>query len=423
MKKLSILSLARQNIRRRIFRNLMIIITVALASGTLFTASMLLRGVEKGIKEGVNSLGADLMVMPQSVEGNIRSLLTGESDSMIMGGLETGELIDLNLMPEIAKVDGVGAVTPQLYLSTWDEGGACCRLANVSIIGFDPQTDFIVQRLAENKYEIKKPFANDEIFLGYNLTVEMADYEVIRVWEVYGYRFKVIGRLKKTGTALDWAMFIPMGGIWEMIKKAPSNAAPEAAERISKVREGLTSVFLIRVNSLEVDPKELSVQLKAIVPGMSVVSTAEMVTRLQRQLHGTMKSLIYSGIIVWIMSVLVVGAIFSVVINERKREIGLLRAIGFRRNSVFRMIMYESSMLSGFGGFVGLFVGLVIITQLKGFFQETLKMPFMWPSDGFLTVLILICLAAGLASGVLGALYPAARSSLMEPLQAIRTGE
>ncbi len=423
MKRSSIFGLARQNIKRRIFRNLMIIITAALATGTLFTASMLLRGVEKGIKEGVNSLGADLMIMPQSVEGNVRSLLTGESDSMIMGGLETGELIDMNLMPEIAKVDGVGAVTPQIYLSTWDEGGACCRLANVSIIGFDPQSDFIVQCLAENKYEIKKPFADDEIFLGYNLTVEMADYEVIRVWEVYGYRFKVIGRLKKTGTALDWAMFIPMGGIWDMIKKAPTNAAPEAAERIGKIREGLTSVFLIRVNSLQVDPKELSVQLKAAAPGLAVVSTAEMVIRLQRQLHGTMKSLIYSGVMVWIMSILVVGAIFSVVINERKREIGLLRAIGFRRISVFRMIMYESSMLSGFGGLVGLFIGLVIITQLKGFFQETLKMPFMWPSDGFLTVLILICLAAGLASGVFGALYPAARSSMMEPLQAIRTGE
>ena len=72
---------------------------------------------------------------------------------------------------------------------------------------------------------------------------------------------------------------------------------------------------------------------------------------------------------------------------------------------------------------MGLFVGLVIITQLKGFFQETLKMPFMWPSEGFLIVLILICLAAGLASGVFGALYPAVRSSMMEPLQAIRTGE
>lgn len=423
MKKLNIFSLAKQNIKRRIFRNLMVLATVGLAIGTLFTASMLLKGVESGIREGVNSLGADLMVMPQSVEMNVRNLLLGEAETMLFGGEETGQFFDVGLLPDVAGVEGVKAVTPQLYLATWDEGGACCRLANVQIIGFDPKTDFIVQRLIENKYLHKEPFAGDEIFLGYNLTPQMEDYEVIRVWQVYGYNFRAIGRLKKTNTPLDWSLFVPLSGIYIMAREAYKYAAPEAAERISKIKEGMISNFLVRVDTLATDPKDIGVNIKRAVPDMAVVSTAMMVTRLQRQLFGTVKGLMFSGLIVWLMSVLVVGAIFSVVVNERRRELGLLRAMGFRRISVFKLIMYESTMLTGLGAVLGLIVAFSLIFYLSKFFQATMKMPFLWPSNIFLGALILICLAAGLASGLLGGLYPAARSSMMEPLEAIRTGE
>lgn len=422
MNKITIFSLARQNIKRRIFRNLMIILTVGLAIGTLFTASILLRGVSTGIREGANSLGADLMVMPQSIKGNVKALLTGEADSMLMGGLETGDFMNVDLMGTVAAVNGVEAVSPQLYMATWDEGGACCRLVDVNIVGFDPKTDFIIKRLVENKYEHKDPFPKNNIFLGYHLTVDMEDYEVIQLWKVYGYNFKVVGRLKKTGTALDMSMFIPIDGCYAMKDTAIKNALPEAAKKISKIKKGMVSSFLVKVNPLAVDPKEIGVEIKLVVPGMTVISTAEMLTRLQRQLHGTVKSLIYSGLIVWVMSILVVGAIFSVVVNERMREIGLLRAMGFRRLSVFKLVMYESTLVTGLGGFLGLVAGLGLISFIRGFFLESMKMPFLWPSYYFFGVLIVICLAAGVASGIFGGLYPAARCSTMEPLAAIRTG-
>ncbi|MDP6179124.1 MAG: FtsX-like permease family protein, partial [Desulfatiglandales bacterium] len=133
--------------------------------------------------------------------------------------------------------------------------------------------------------------------------------------------------------------------------------------------------------------------------------------------------LIYSGLMVWVMSILVVGAIFSMVVNERRREIGLLRAMGFRRGSVFKLIMYESTVLTGLGGILGILAGISLISYLGHFFQKTMKMPYLWPTNDFLGALILICLAAGLASGIFGALFPAARTSRMEPLEAIRTGE
>jgi putative ABC transport system permease protein len=251
----------------------------------------------------------------------------------------------------------------------------------------------------------------------------MEDYEVLRLWKVYGYRFKVIGRLKKTGTALDFSMFLPLSGAYVMAKTATKNAGREQGEMLGKVKEGMVSAFMVKVDPLAVRPKEIRTRIKRAIPGMTVISTAEIVTRLQRQLYGTVKGLIYSGLMVWVMSILVVGAIFSMVVNERRREIGLLRAMGFRRGSVFKLIMYESTVLTGLGGILGILAGISLISYLGHFFQKTMKMPYLWPTNDFLGALILICLAAGLASGIFGALFPAARTSRMEPLEAIRTGE
>jgi putative ABC transport system permease protein len=423
MKKINIFNLARQNIKRRLFRNLMIIVTVSLAIGTLFTASMLLRGVETGIREGVSTLGADLIVMPQSVEVNTKALITGEADSMLVGGPQTDEFVEVDLLSDVAKVIGVEQVTAQLYLSTWDEGGTCCRFNDVQIVGFDPKTDFVIQRLVENKYENKQPFAHNEIFLGYQMTPEMLDYEVLSAWKVYGYNFKVIGRLKKTGTALDFSMFVPFSGVYIMAKTAAENAGAEQGERLRKVKEGMVSSFLVKVDQLAVDPKQMAMRIKEVLPKMMVISTVEIVTMLQRQLYGTMSSLVYAGLIVWVMSVMVVGAIFSAFVNEQKREIGLLRALGFRRSSVFKLIIYESTLLTSLGGVFGILLGTGFILYLGHFFQTSMKMPYLWPTQYFIGTLILICVSAGLASGMIGALYPAARSSMMEPLQAIRMGE
>ena len=422
MKKLSIFHLARQNIKRRVFQNLVILGAVGLAIGTLFTASMLLTGVKSGIQEGVNSLGADIMVLPQSYEMNVRDLLLGEAERTLFGGGQTDEFVDVDLMKDVARVEGVKAVSPQLYVATWDEG-SCSSLSRMQIIGFDPKTDFIVQRLIENKYVHKEPFESNEIFLGYNLTAEMEDYEVIQKWPVYGYNFRAIGKLKKTNTPLDWSLFVPLSGIYTMAREAYKNAIPEAAKRLSKIKEGMVSKFLVRVDTMTANPKEIGTRISREVPDMTVVSTAMMVTELQRQLIGTIKGLAFSGLIVWLMSVLVVGIMFSAAVNERQREIGLLRAMGFRRSSVFRLIIYESSVLTSLGAVLGLIVAFSLIFYLSKFFQTTMKMPFLWPSNVFLGVLILICLAAGLASGLLGGMYPAARSSMMEPLEAIRKGE
>lgn len=420
MAELTLFRLAKDNMKRRVFRTLAVVVIVGLATGTLFTATMLLRGVETGIRHGANSLGADMIVVPYGSQLDAQAIISGESQGMLMGGLTTTTFLSLDVVSEIRGIEGVKTATPQLYLSTWEEG-ACCRMADVQIIGFEPETDFVVKTLIENK--LKWPMSPDELILGNNISTSLEDFERVSPWPVYGYNFSVVGRLRKTGTGLDWAVFIPFEGITLMIKEAPKYALPEAAERLKSIKLGSASAILVRIDTLKATPQEMKMRIKMVHPDLVVVSTAEMVTNLSRQLFSTLQGVLVFGVMVWVMSILIVGAIFSMIINERKREIGLLRAIGARAVSIFKLIMYEAVILTGFGGLMGVVFGAGVVYLFHFMVKSSLRMPYVWPSVLEITALTVLCVAAGIISGIVGTLSPAVMSSRMEPLRAIRLGE
>jgi len=100
---------------------------------------------------------------------------------------------------------------------------------------------------------------------------------------------------------------------------------------------------------------------------------------------------------------------------ERTREIGVLRAVGWRRGRVLRMILQESVALSILGGVAGLGVGalLVGLLNLNPVMAGFVKARFS-PS------LFLQALTTALVLGAVGGIYPAWRASRMRPVEALR---
>jgi putative ABC transport system permease protein len=118
-----------------------------------------------------------------------------------------------------------------------------------------------------------------------------------------------------------------------------------------------------------------------------------------------------------------IGAIFTMIVNERRREIGLLQAMGATRRFIFREVMLESVQLTTIGGAIGLALGGVVIILLKGTVADSLGVEFVWPGAGFIIIFTVGYLLMAALTGVVAALYPALVASRLEPYQAIRTGE
>ncbi|MCX4429711.1 ABC transporter permease [Streptomyces mirabilis] len=120
-----------------------------------------------------------------------------------------------------------------------------------------------------------------------------------------------------------------------------------------------------------------------------------------------------------IISVLSVVNTMSLSVFERTQEIGMLRAIGMRREGIKRMIRLESIVISLFGSVLGVVVGAFTAWALGTVFSHskllsgyTMQTP--WER-------ILLFLAASAAVGALAALWPARRAAALNTLQAIKT--
>lgn len=100
---------------------------------------------------------------------------------------------------------------------------------------------------------------------------------------------------------------------------------------------------------------------------------------------------------------------------ERTREIGVMRALGWRRRDILGLILRESLLLGALGGVLGVLmaVGLSVILSLSSGAAEMYKPVF---SAG----LILQSIIAATALGLVGGLYPAFRATRQEPIEALR---
>ncbi|MFI6152087.1 ABC transporter permease [Kitasatospora sp. NPDC051170] len=125
------------------------------------------------------------------------------------------------------------------------------------------------------------------------------------------------------------------------------------------------------------------------------------------------------GLLAMSVLVAILGVINTLAMSvfERKREIGMLRAIGLDRRGIKRMVRLESVVISVFGAGIGLVLGCFIAWAINGTLKNSLS--------GLTTVLPWgqLALFLGLAGlvGLVAALWPARRASRLDILESIKT--
>jgi ABC-type antimicrobial peptide transport system permease subunit len=100
---------------------------------------------------------------------------------------------------------------------------------------------------------------------------------------------------------------------------------------------------------------------------------------------------------------------------ERTQEIGVLRALGWRRRQVMGMIVKESLVLGIIGGLAGLLLGMGFVALVG---QIPVIGGMVTPTYG--TELLIQAMVIALLAGTVGGLYPAWRATRMRPVEALR---
>jgi putative ABC transport system permease protein len=257
-----------------------------------------------------------------------------------------------------------------------------------------------------------RPLEKDEIIVGSRIVGDIGSN-----LQFYGHDFTITGRLEPTGMGLDSSIFLRMEDAFVMAEESPG----KAVQPISLSRDRISSV-LVKVEE-HADPNEVAARIQARIPGARVIVPSYLVKKVTAQLESTTHVLyLITGSVIFV-SLPLIALISSMVAAERRGEIGMLRALGATRSFIFQLIFLESLCLSIFGGLLGIITTLLILFSFQNFITLTLQVPLIWPTLGEISSEIALALFLAISIGSLSGLYPAYRSCILEPYEAIRKGE
>ncbi|OYU54204.1 MAG: hypothetical protein CFE25_16350 [Chitinophagaceae bacterium BSSC1] len=117
------------------------------------------------------------------------------------------------------------------------------------------------------------------------------------------------------------------------------------------------------------------------------------------------------GLITLIGAAIGLMNIMLVAVNERTKEVGLIKAIGGRSKNVRQQFLFESLIISLLGALFGIILGVLVGNLFSIILKTGFVVPWAWVIIG-----IVICSVVGLAAGI----YPAMKAAKLNPIVALR---
>jgi putative ABC transport system permease protein len=311
-------------------------------------------------------------------------------------------VMDEKIGDEIAKVDGVEATCPGL----------------VDALGFENLglSTVLIQGWPAGAYM----FGEEKMLHGESLTAKDVDKRAMMIGKELAEKTKL--KVGATVSMSDEDFHVV--GIYESISDLENNMAIMLladAQRLTGKKGQITGCTVRIKDSSPETVKRVQAEIEgplAVRMGLKGKINAKPPTEFVQ----SSKQVNLAKGMAWATSAV---ALFISVINilntmimsvfERTREIGILRAIGWRPSRVMRMILMESLLLSVGGGVLGAILGIGVIWLIS-------RMPIVnGATQGAITPTIMLeGFAIALIVGLIGAAYPAYRGARLLPTEALR---
>jgi putative ABC transport system permease protein len=391
--------LALKNIQSSTFRSWAVLICAVVVAGLSLTVTLIVRGAESSLRLALGRLGADIIVVPQGSQMGIESaLLMGTPTRMWM---PQENLAKISTLPQVVSV------SPQLYLTTLT-GASCCSVSDMFLIAYDPKTDFTIQPWLKEKFG--GGLRLGEAVAGRYISIPKGEQNL----KVFGYYLTLKTNLEATGTGLDQSMFLTFETARDIARLSTTQA-----ESPLVIPEDSISSILVKV-APGADLHQVATNILQSVPNATPIESSNLFQSYRSQIAGLLKSTLVILGITWGLSIILMGLVFSIIANDRRRELGVLRALGATNLFVFRSLIAEAGILALGGGLLGVVLTLLIVTLFHQLIMVSMGFPFLFPAPLELATQIGLGLVIALFSVILAVFLPAYKISRMDPAEAMR---
>jgi putative ABC transport system permease protein len=350
-----------------------------------------------GILTYVNAVSSDILHKLEQYGANI--LITPQTESLALGygGLALGGVSfeleeirqsDLARLEHIPYAGNIAAVGPVVL------GVASVEDTRILMAGID----FSVSHILKPWWQVQGNMpAVGEVLLGAD-AARVLNLNTGDMLPVKGVLMPVSGVIANTGSQDDALAFVHLEDAQALFNK-----------------QGLVSMVEIAALCKDCPIVEMVGYIKEALPDANVMAIAQVV-KTRMEMLGHFKRFAYwiSAVILFIGGLVVLVTMMGSV-RERTSEIGIFRAVGFRRRHIMKIVFLESGMLSLLAGLAGYGLGLAfafaaLVAEADG---QSVQIPF---SGEMAAGAVFLAIALGLAASI----YPAFLAARMDPNDALR---
>jgi putative ABC transport system permease protein len=394
-------ALSLQNLKARPVRTACLAAVVTILAFTLFGGSILALNLRQGLDTMTKRFGADLMVVPKGTSEEAQAIL-------LRGG--TGYFyFNADITGKIAGIEGITCASPQYFLASLS--AECCD-APVQLIAYDPATDFAVQPWIAEKY--RGTVEDGHMVVGSRITLRSNG-----TIQLFNHEYPVAAQLSTSASGFDTSIFMTMNTMRQLIDRAHGEKYNFLAD---KYEGEIISAVLVKVNSSEA-PSQAAYRIRQETGGVDVLVSQGIFSALAATLSGLVSYIHIFSAALWILAVLILAAVFSGSVHERKKEFALLRILGATRKKLVAIVLTESSLAGLAGGLAGIVLASLAVFPFSTLISERLELPYL--DAPFFTIIPLAAgsLALSMLTGPLASLYAALRISGAETYFTMREGE
>jgi len=371
--------IALQNLRRRMGKTIFLLLTFFLVVGTITALNVLALGMKEELQNNLSQYGANVVISPRSEHLNLS-----------YGGLSVSG-VDYEVKKLNSKVlDSVlGTLGSTVTVAPKVIGSVDVSAKRYMIIGLDFDQELKIKPWWKIDGEIPK---DNQVVIGSQLALKSS----LKLGDMIDFgqgKYQVIGVMAETGGSED-------NGVFTTIK---------TARKLTGIN---TEWSLIELNAQD-SAKTVS-QLAPVLPEANVTEVTQLV-------QGSKESVERFSSFSWSISLAMglIGALVIIVtlagnVNDRARELGVLRAIGFRQKHILSLLSREAVIISIGGSILGYIVGIFVLLLLGPLLVQH-SIPFAL-HQGLGIALIIGSLMVGLAAMI----YPAWRTIKLDLQDALQ---
>ncbi|MBW6470602.1 MAG: ABC transporter permease [Methanosarcinaceae archaeon] len=387
-------SIVLKDIFRRKTKLLVGVLGVIIAASAIVAVITTFTAATDSLYEESSKFGANIIIRPET---NSIPLIEG---STAVGSISTGEnYIDESKLPDIYTIENsanLAVVAPRLY-GIANIGNS----SSVILMGVDPKEEANMKAWwkLDGRWISSEDGERDEVMLGSDIAKPLGLVVGSTITLTNGnnsFDGDVIAVIETTGGSED-------GYIITSLKMA----------QYLFDNEGKISSVEVRALCNDCPVEEMSRQIETAIPNVEARAMSQIVQSEMALIKRTQSSAMAVSIITLLVSALTVASTMLASVNEKLKEIGIMRAVGASDVQIVSMLFFEGAIIGAIGGSVGFLLGTLVSFIAAPMLLSVTPSP-MW-------ILLPAAVGVSIVVGMVASVIPAKRALSIDPAEVLRS--